>query len=120
MTSRMKGDFHVRFCGRLGGKFPLPTRRFQVLLSYHLIYPRKGTFLLSFKKRVNQLTVLEYDVPKDSDAVKEVNKCVDYCRRALTVSVKYSYSGKTLTITPPSISPANNQGEYGWVFKVRL
>lgn len=26
---------------------------------------------------------LEYPVPKDSDAVKEVAKCVDYCRRAL-------------------------------------
>ena len=25
--SRMKGDFHVRFCERLGVKFPLPTRR---------------------------------------------------------------------------------------------
>ena len=27
---------------------------------------------------------LEYDVPKDSDAVKEVRKCVAYCRNALT------------------------------------
>jgi hypothetical protein len=27
---------------------------------------------------------LEYDIPKDSDAVKEVRKCVEYCRNALT------------------------------------
>jgi sugar phosphate isomerase/epimerase len=27
---------------------------------------------------------LEYDVPEGSDAVKEVKKCVDYCRAALT------------------------------------
>jgi sugar phosphate isomerase/epimerase len=27
---------------------------------------------------------VEYDVPQDSDAVKEVRKCVDYCREALT------------------------------------
>jgi sugar phosphate isomerase/epimerase len=27
---------------------------------------------------------LEYDVPKDSDAVKEVRTCVEYCRNALT------------------------------------
>ncbi len=27
---------------------------------------------------------LEYDVPEGSDAVKEVRKCVDYCRAALT------------------------------------
>jgi sugar phosphate isomerase/epimerase len=28
---------------------------------------------------------LEYEIPRDSDAVKEVRKCVDYCRAALTV-----------------------------------
>jgi sugar phosphate isomerase/epimerase len=27
---------------------------------------------------------LEYDIPKDSDAVKEVRKCVEYCRNALS------------------------------------
>jgi hypothetical protein len=27
---------------------------------------------------------LEYEVPKDSDAVQEVRKCVEYCRKALT------------------------------------
>ena len=26
---------------------------------------------------------LEYDVPEGSDAVKEVKKCADYCRKAL-------------------------------------
>jgi hypothetical protein len=26
---------------------------------------------------------LEYDVAEGSDAVQEVKKCVDYCRRAL-------------------------------------
>ena len=26
---------------------------------------------------------LEYTIPKGSDAVKEVVKCVDYCRKAL-------------------------------------
>ena len=26
---------------------------------------------------------LEYDVPEDSDAVKEVRRCLDYCRKAL-------------------------------------
>ena len=26
---------------------------------------------------------LEYDVPEGSDAVKEVRRCVDYCRTAL-------------------------------------
>jgi len=26
---------------------------------------------------------LEYDIPEGSDAVREVRKCVDYCRRAL-------------------------------------
>ena len=26
---------------------------------------------------------LEYDIPAGSDAVQEVRKCVDYCRRAL-------------------------------------
>jgi sugar phosphate isomerase/epimerase len=26
---------------------------------------------------------LEYDVPAGSDAVQEVRKCLDYCRRAL-------------------------------------
>jgi sugar phosphate isomerase/epimerase len=29
---------------------------------------------------------LEYDIPKGSDAVKEVRKCVEYCRRALASS----------------------------------
>ena len=29
--SRMKREFHVRFCERWGGKFPLPTRHI-----YHL------------------------------------------------------------------------------------
>ncbi len=29
---------------------------------------------------------LEYDIPEGSDAVKEVRKCVDYCRNALTGS----------------------------------
>ena len=27
---------------------------------------------------------LEYDIPEGSDAVKEVKKCVEYCRTALT------------------------------------
>jgi len=27
---------------------------------------------------------LEYNIPEGSDAVKEVSKCVDYCRSALT------------------------------------
>jgi sugar phosphate isomerase/epimerase len=27
---------------------------------------------------------LEYDIPEGSDAVREVRKCVDYCRKALT------------------------------------
>jgi hypothetical protein len=26
LKSRMMGDYHVRFCERLGVKFPLPTR----------------------------------------------------------------------------------------------
>jgi hypothetical protein len=26
---------------------------------------------------------VEYDVPEGSDAVKEVAKCLDYCRKAL-------------------------------------
>jgi hypothetical protein len=29
---------------------------------------------------------LEYDIPQGSDAVKEVRKCLEYCRRALTSS----------------------------------
>jgi hypothetical protein len=29
---------------------------------------------------------LEYDIPEGSDAVKEVRKCVEYCRRALTAT----------------------------------
>ena len=28
----MRGDFHVRFCGRLGAKFPLPTRQFELTI----------------------------------------------------------------------------------------
>ncbi len=28
---------------------------------------------------------LEYDIPKDSDAVKEVAKCLEYCRKALEI-----------------------------------
>ena len=27
---------------------------------------------------------LEYDIPEGSDAVKEVRKCVEFCRSALT------------------------------------
>ena len=27
LKSRMMGDYHVRFCERLGVKFPLPTRQ---------------------------------------------------------------------------------------------
>jgi hypothetical protein len=26
---------------------------------------------------------LEYDIPEGSDAVQEVKKCLDYCRKAL-------------------------------------
>jgi sugar phosphate isomerase/epimerase len=29
---------------------------------------------------------LEYDIPEDSDAVKEVHKCLEYCRRALAAT----------------------------------
>jgi alpha-L-fucosidase len=32
--------------------------------------------------------------------------------------VKYSQSGKNITITPPQLSPAGNTGEYAWVFKL--
>jgi len=34
------------------------------------------------------------------------------------VSVKYSHSGKNLILTPPVLSPAENPGEYAWVFKL--
>ena len=27
---------------------------------------------------------LEYDIPQGSDAVAEVRKCIDYCKRAVT------------------------------------
>lgn len=33
--------------------------------------------------------------------------------------VKYSLSGKKLTITPPVLSPGNNPCKYAWVFKVQ-
>jgi sugar phosphate isomerase/epimerase len=29
---------------------------------------------------------LEYDIPEGSDPVKEVHKCVEFCRRALSAS----------------------------------
>ncbi len=32
--------------------------------------------------------------------------------------VKYSHGGKNVTITPPEFSPADNSGEYAWVFKL--
>ncbi|MDR2233425.1 MAG: hypothetical protein LBE56_09920, partial [Tannerella sp.] len=32
--------------------------------------------------------------------------------------VNYSYSGKSVRITPPSISPANSPCDYAWVFKI--
>jgi sugar phosphate isomerase/epimerase len=38
---------------------------------------------------------LEYPVPKDSDAVKEVAKCVGFCRQALALSV----AGKTWSLS---------------------
>ena len=36
------------------------------------------------KWRIPASIELEYDIPEGSDAVKEVRKCVDYCRAALT------------------------------------
>jgi sugar phosphate isomerase/epimerase len=35
------------------------------------------------KWRIPASIELEYNIPEGSDAVKEVRKCVDYCRRAL-------------------------------------
>ena len=35
-----------------------------------------------------------------------------------SVQVKYSYGGKNLTITPPILTPADQPGEYAWVFKL--
>jgi len=32
--------------------------------------------------------------------------------------VKYTYGSEKITITPPALSPANNSGEYAWVFKL--
>ncbi|MDR2146158.1 MAG: alpha-L-fucosidase [Tannerella sp.] len=32
--------------------------------------------------------------------------------------VRYSYAGKSIGITPPSISPADNPYDYAWVFKL--
>jgi len=32
--------------------------------------------------------------------------------------VKYSYGGKNVTITPPTLIPGNNTCEYAWVFKL--
>src|SRR4030042_1565269 len=36
--SRMTGDCHVRFCERLGVKFPLPTRLLNVVRKHHKGY----------------------------------------------------------------------------------
>ena len=33
--------------------------------------------------------------------------------------VNYSQNGKNLTLTPPALSPAQNSGEYAWVFKLK-
>jgi len=32
--------------------------------------------------------------------------------------VKYSFDGKNVSIAPPALSPADNPGEYAWVFKL--
>jgi alpha-L-fucosidase len=32
--------------------------------------------------------------------------------------IKGAYNGKNITISPPKLSPANNAGEYAWVFKL--
>jgi hypothetical protein len=39
--------------------------------------------LKKFKLKFPGTIELEYPVPEDSDAIKEVATCVDYCRRAL-------------------------------------
>jgi alpha-L-fucosidase len=51
---------------------------------------------------------------------------IDGINRAENVSllgyggkVKYVVSGNKVTITPPSINPANNPCSYAWVFKMR-
>lgn len=31
---------------------------------------------------------------------------------------KYSHNGKSITITPPAITPGNHPGQYAWVFKL--
>jgi sugar phosphate isomerase/epimerase len=41
--------------------------------------------LLKKKKYSIPVSVeLEYDIPADSDAVKEVKKCIDYAKKALS------------------------------------
>ena len=43
---------------------------------------------------------LEYDVPEGSDAVKEVGKCVEYCRRALAITREGELALEVLTLQP--------------------
>jgi len=72
-----------------------------------------------FTTKGNDLYVICTKYPAKSITIRNVGKKpVSVSLLGCNVPVKYSYNGKNLTITPPMITPTNNQGEYAWVFRV--
>ena len=59
---------------------------------------------------------LEYDIPEDSDAVKEVARCLEFCRRALTSRWKRLPSGHHPNDVQPCMRhDLNGTAVFAWV-----
>jgi len=52
----MKGDFHVRFCGRLGVRFPLPTRQCATKMKISVAEMPEGVYFIKIDSEYGSVT----------------------------------------------------------------
>jgi alpha-L-fucosidase len=72
-----------------------------------------------FTKKGNDLYVIVTKWQDKPIVIEDINAAKSVSMLGFSDKVKYSVSGKKLTIIPPAVSPANNPCQYAWVYKVQ-
>jgi alpha-L-fucosidase len=80
--------------------------------------PVKPETIVYFTKKGNDLYVIVTKWQDKPIVVENVGNPKSISLLGFSGKVKFSFSGKKLTITPPAISPASNPYQYAWVYKL--
>jgi alpha-L-fucosidase len=81
--------------------------------------PVKPETIVYFTKKGNDLYVIVTKWQDKPIVIEDINAAKSVSMLGFSDKVKYSVSGKKLTIIPPAVSPANNPCQYAWVYKVQ-